>query len=61
MKTTNYEFLGFRGSVKGCTYYGTEDDLKECMDLPKSWKKVKEVTQEEVDNFRNQAMEMLGL
>lgn len=61
MTNQNYEFKGFRGKVKGYTYYGTEDDLQECMELPKSWKKVKNVTQEFVNDFRQKAMDNLGL
>lgn len=57
----NYEFRGFRGKVKGYTYYGTEEDLQECMELTKSWKKIREVSQEFVDEFRMKAMEELGL
>lgn len=55
---TYYEFKGFRGKVKGCTYYGTKEDLQN-MELPKSWKVVKEVDREFVNEFRFKALENL--
>lgn len=58
-KYTYYEFKGFRGKVKGYTYYGTKEDLQENMELPKSWKVVKEVDREFVNEFRFKALENL--
>lgn len=46
-----YRFIG-TGKDNGCEYYGTPEDVKECMDRPSAWKAVEEVPKAEVETIR---------
>lgn len=55
---TYYKWVGTRVN-KGCVYMGTEEDVQEYMDNPKCWRIDCEVTEEEVEKFRNDGMKEL--